>query len=108
MSPVIHARLHSPIATFQAEIVPDSLAWVEWLDQPSTHAFALYDEEADECLCRAHKREGGWYVYRIGRGKMREVELGSSATVTMAALWTAYDQLIAAELREQGSTSRQT
>jgi hypothetical protein len=105
---VVRGKYQSVIATFEPDIVPDSPNWFAWLDAATTSEFAFYEDESDECLCYVQKRDGVWYVYRVRRNRTREVELGGSQAVTIAALWSAYRHLVNEELREQGSTTRQT
>lgn len=90
--PVVRARYRSIIAHLHPDIVIDSPAWFAWLEQPETQRFAFYEDESDGCLFHAQKREGVWYAYR--QNKAPEIEIGSSDTVTIAALWSAYDRLM--------------
>jgi hypothetical protein len=89
------------------DIIPDTPAWFVWLGQEDMVHFAFYERDSDECLCRVQKRDGIWYAYRRGKSKTRQIKIGSSEDVTIAALWNAYHKLVEKQLQEDGVLTRQ-
>jgi hypothetical protein len=78
-----------------SSIVLDTLAWMEWLEQPTTRSFAypIYDEQAGYIRAfmtvRKERRRRGseyWVAYRRSGKRLSKIYLGQSSHLSQQAL----------------------
>src|SRR5215210_3253641 len=81
--------LHAQEQSGTPEIMVDSPAWAEWLEDRATHSFS-FEGPGGTFTARKERRSGGeeeyWSAYRKQDGKLRKVYLGKAEKLTLARL----------------------
>src|SRR5215210_1520240 len=81
--------LHAQEQSGTPEIMVDSPAWAEWLEDRATHSFS-FEGPSGTFTARKERRSGGeeeyWSAYRKRSIKLRKVYLGKAEKLTLARL----------------------
>src|SRR5919112_2371133 len=81
--------LHAQERSGTPEIMVDSSAWAEWLEDRATHSFS-FEGPGGTFTARKERRSGGdegyWSAYRKRDGKLRKAYLGKTEKLTLDRL----------------------
>ena len=79
-------ELHESLGSEILDIVPESPAWLAWVNQITSFAFHGKNGSYTACKERKQRGEGYWYAYARVGGKLTKHYLGRSISLTLSRL----------------------